>query len=58
MTNAKKAKTQAEAKGKVKTSGKVPEKYFVVDTSALEYSMDVFEKLRQNGRNCVNTLPA
>jgi PhoH-like ATPase len=53
MTNAKKAKTQAEAKGKVKTSGKVPEKYFVVDTSALEYSMDVFEKLRQNGRNCV-----
>jgi len=25
----------------------------VVDTSALEYGIDVFEKLRQGGRNCV-----
>lgn len=53
MTNAKKAKTQSIASDKVKPIGKVPEKYFVVDTSALEYGIDVFEKLRQGGRNCV-----
>lgn len=53
MTNGKKAKAQTIAAETVKVSGKVPEKYFVVDTSALEYSMDVFEKLRQGGRNCV-----
>jgi PhoH-like ATPase len=53
MTNAKKAKAQTIAKDKVKPAEKVPEKYFVVDTSALEYGIDVFEKLRQGGRNCV-----
>jgi PhoH-like ATPase len=53
MTNGKKAKAQAVAGETVKASGIVPEKYFVVDTSALEYGMDVFEKLRQGGRNCV-----
>lgn len=53
MTNVKKGKAQAIAEGTVKASGKAPEKYFVVDTSALEYGMDVFEKLRQGGRNCV-----
>lgn len=53
MTNAKKAKVQTLAVETVKTAGKVPEKYFVVDTSALEYGMDVFEKLRQGGHNCV-----
>lgn len=29
------------------------EKYFVVDTSALEHNEIVFEKLRENGRNCI-----
>ncbi len=53
MTNAKKGKTQASGEQTARASGKVPEKYFVVDTSALEYGMDVFEKLRQGGRNCV-----
>ncbi len=53
MTIAKKGKAETVGERTVKASGKVPEKYFVVDTSALEYSMDVFEKLRQGGRNCV-----
>lgn len=53
MTNGKKSKAQVVAGETVKASGRVPEKYFVVDTSALEYGMDVFEKLRQGGRNCV-----
>ncbi len=53
MTNGKKNKAQTATEETAKTSGKVPEKYFVVDTSALEYGMDVFEKLRQGGRNCV-----
>ncbi len=53
MTNAKKGKAQTIGEQTVKAPGKVPEKYFVVDTSALEYGMDVFEKLRQGGRNCV-----
>lgn len=53
MTNVKKGKSPAVAEETVQASGKVPEKYFVVDTSALEYGMDVFEKLRQGGRNCV-----
>ena len=53
MTNAKRAEVHAIAMETVKAAEKVPEKYFVVDTSALEYGMDVFEKLRQGGRNCV-----
>ena len=53
MMTAKKGKAQASERQTVKTSGRVLEKYFVVDTSALEYGMDVFEKLRQGGRNCV-----
>jgi Predicted ATPase related to phosphate starvation-inducible protein PhoH len=53
MTKAKQGKVEAVEKETVKAPGRVPEKYFVVDTSALEYGMDVFEKLRQGGRNCV-----
>ncbi len=53
MTNAKKAKASTIATETGEAKVKVPEKYFVVDTSALEYGMDVFEKLRQGGRNCV-----
>lgn len=53
MTNAKKGKAPAIATETGESGQKVPEKYFVVDTSALEYGMDVFEKLRQGGRNCV-----
>lgn len=53
MTNAKKAKAPTIATETGGSGVKVPEKYFVVDTSALEYGMDVFEKLRQGGRNCV-----
>ncbi|MEE9913118.1 MAG: PhoH family protein [Deltaproteobacteria bacterium] len=53
MTNAKNGKARTIEGQTVKASGNVPEKYFVVDTSALEYGMDVFEKLRQAGRNCV-----
>jgi len=53
MTNAKKAKVRTIATDTVESAKKIPEKYFVVDTSALEYGIDVFEKLRQGGRNCV-----
>lgn len=53
MTKAKRARAQIIVKGAVTSREKIPEKYFVVDTSALEYGMDVFEKLRQGGRNCV-----
>lgn len=53
MTNTKKAQAQTIAMDTVKPKGRGPEKYFVVDTSALEYGRDVFEKLRQGGRNCV-----
>ncbi len=53
MMNVEKGKAQVVAKKTAKASGGGPEKYFVVDTSALEYGMDVFEKLRQGGRNCV-----
>lgn len=53
MTNAKKGKAKAVSGKAGKAAGRHPEKYFVVDTSALEYGMDVFEKLRQGGRNCV-----
>jgi len=53
MTNAKKGKAPTIATETGGAEVKVPEKYFVVDTSALEYGMDVFEKLRQGGRNCV-----
>ena len=53
MTKAKKAQTQTIVKNADTSQEKIPEKYFVVDTSALEYGMDVFEKLRQGGRNCV-----
>jgi PhoH-like ATPase len=53
MTKGKKTKTEALRCDLAQSTGKIPEKYFVVDTSALEYGMDVFEKLRQGGRNCV-----
>ncbi|HPL10409.1 MAG: PhoH family protein [Smithellaceae bacterium] len=53
MMNGKKGKAQAEKKRATGEANKTPEKYFVVDTSALEYGIDVFEKLRQGGRNCV-----
>ncbi|MBP7138082.1 MAG: hypothetical protein KBA37_04000, partial [Syntrophaceae bacterium] len=53
MTNGKRVKAQAAEEKTVQTADGAPEKYFVVDTSALEYGMDVFEKLRQGGRNCV-----
>ncbi len=53
MTNGKKDKAQTQRKKTTREADQTPEKYFVVDTSALEYGMDVFEKLRQQGRNCV-----
>ena len=53
MTMPGKVRIQAVEASIEGAQSEIPEKYFVVDTSALEYGMDVFEKLRQGGRNCV-----
>ena len=53
MTTEKKGKAKAVEAQSRNARGRIPEKYFVVDTSALEYGMDVFEKIRQGGRNCI-----
>jgi PhoH-like ATPase len=45
------AKNQSEEKGSGENN--FPEKVYVVDTSALEHSIDVFENLREGGKNLI-----
>ncbi|MFA5359907.1 MAG: PhoH family protein [Patescibacteria group bacterium] len=45
------AKNQSEEKGSGENN--FPEKVYVVDTSALEHSIDVFENLRERGKNLI-----